>query len=1130
MPPGPRIVSSGRRRARAAGALCAVLLAVLPCRLGAQSDPGPGSAAANGAADAAGTAAAGDQARLLSPAGQELVRATLSERIAGAGYFELLDELRALGLDDRGTRPELAARLRRFHGLPARSAPAGAPSEVVQVRQAGHAEYATAPETGADSVTVRGAVEVVVRKTDPDTVHVIRADEVIHDRTARLLTARGGVSYEVTQEDEQPQAVRAASMSFDLDSSKAVFVDATTRQRRRGAAGPLTFTFTAGAITRLPDGTIILDDVRFSSSPDPRLPNYEVRARRMWLLAPGEWAMQAATLRVGRVPVFYLPYFVWPGDELVFHPALGVRDREGLFLNTTLYLIGRRPREADPFSVLSLTDPGQYREELRGMFLRKIRGEDPRREDRYLKLMLDLYSRLGVFAGVAGSLPVAGTGEASFQLGAARSRSIFSAQGGYAAVDESGRSHWHDATLFGVAFPLRYGIEFAGNARLRGSSVRAAVEVFSDPEFLSDFGNREERIDWPALLGFEGGLDGGPGRRSSLTWEVVLNADLNELLAGGARPPLLERARITNAGVRWLWQNRADPAVPDHDPTRSFFYPSTLRVPAAAQVSGTLWQLPAPPVSAAPDEAHAAAAVAGRGLRPAEPPPAADGAGGEPGADESSAGAAGAANRLPRPRREVYRAPRTAPVPAVTPAAQARVGYQLSPGVTVEANYGSDGWQSASDIDFAMESIVVRADHTTRLEQRLDLYGGLVSFDHGLRHSLTVLQPHRRSALLDDDAWQALVEQSRRRTRSSLHLTNRFTWRPVRHVAAWQASSLTYDIDLRLLNVLYDAQHETFRTSAGAWDDDGVTRHRLQTAAVWQLGDYSQRLTLAGDLPPRPLLLSAQLDLDAGPVTAGALLRARCRDDHRTLGECPRLVPDPLSVSLRVAPFAPLSISERVAIDLVRSQFERSETTLRLGGLSASLIAVRPEPGESLQARQLRLGYAESFGPHYEWRNRIKIGFSPSTNWTLDIVEPRRSRFTLTTALTVAIHEFLDLSFRTASSNDRTYCYVAAWADESCTTRDPVEDLWWSLAFWDESKRRQSNFKVDRISLSAVHHLQDWDLTFEYVARPVARPGGFKELASRFSIFVRWIPVPEIRGRVGGDDDTIFLGESAAES
>ena len=1089
--------------------MCAVLLTVIPYRLGAQADTDSGTAPR------------------LSPAGQELVRDTLAERIAGAGYYELLDELRVLGLDDRGARSELAARLRRHYGLPAAPVGDDRPIEVVQVRQAGHAEYTTR-QTGADSITLRGSVEVIVRKTDPDTIHVVRADEVIHDRTGRLLTARGEVSYEVTQEGEQAQAVRASSMSFDLDSSKAVFLDATTRQQRRGAEGPLTFTFSADVITRLADGTIILDNVRFTSSPDPAVPNYEVRAQRMWLLAPGEWALQAATLRVGRVPLLYLPYFVWPGDELVFHPALGIRDREGLFLNTTLYLMGRRPREADPFSVLSLTDPGKYREELRGMFLRKVRGDDPRSERQYLKLMLDLYSRMGVHAGIAGMLPLAGTGQVSFQLGAARSRSIFylPAQGGYTALDNSGRSHWNNVTLLGIPFPLRYGIEFAGNARVRGSSFRARIEAISDPEFVRDFGNREERIDWPGLLGFEGGLDAAPERRSSLTWEAVAAADLNELLAGGARSPFLERAEVTNAGVRLLWQSRADPRVPGHDPTRSFFYPSVLRVPATARVSGTLWQVPAPPAATVAAATRAADAPAGRGLRPADAAPIEAAAAANRDGDGPPGPASG---RLPPPRRGEYLAPPPAPVAPITPPATARVDYQSSPGVTVEATYGSDTWRSASDVDFALESVVVRGDHSARVGQRLDLHGGLISFDHGLQHSLTVLMPYRRSALVDDAVWQELVEQSNRRTRAGLHLTNRFTWRPVQHVAAWQASNLTYDIDLRLLNVVYDAHRKSFRSRTGAWDADGVSRHRLQAAAVWQAGDWSQRLTLAGDLPPRPLLLSAQFDLTAGPVSAGAVLRARCPDGSRTLGECPQMVPDPLSASLRVSPFAPLSISERIAVDLVRAQFERSETTLSLGGLSATLIAVRPEPDTSLQVRQLRLGYSESFGPHYEWRNRIKVGFSPATSWTIDFVEPSRSQFSLTTALTVAVHEFLDLSFRTSSSNDRTYCYVAAWADDSCTTRDPVEDLWWSLSFWDESKRRQSNFKIDRISLSAIHHLQDWDLTFEYAARPVAREDGFRELASRFSIFVRWIAVPEIRGRVAGDDGTIFLGESARE-
>ena len=1063
----------------------------------------------------------------LSPAGRELVRDTWPQRIAGSGYHELLDELRRLGLDDRGTRTELEARLRQFHGLPPASSTGDEPSRLVEVRRAERAEYATLAETGADSITLRGTVEVAVLETDPPTVHVIRADEVIYDRTAQLLTARGTVHYEVTQEEEEPQSVRAATMAFDLDSFKAVFLSATTRQKRDGATGPLIFSFTAEVITRLSDATIILDDVRFTSSPDPLLPNYEIRARRMWLLAPGEWGLQEATINVGRVPMFYVPFFFWPGDEVVFHPAVGVRDREGLFLNTTLYLIGRRPREDEPFSVLSLTDPGDYREELRGIFLRKIPGAAPPPDDRYLKLMLDLYARLGMFTGVAGILPVSDAGEVSFQVGAARSRDIFfdSASGTYTVADQSGRSHWHEPTLFGTAVPLRYGVEFSGDVRLPSGSVRAEAELFSDPEFLRDFGNRQERFDWPTLIGFSEEPTSPPARRSNLTWEIVARADLSELVgADRSRSRVVEQLRLTNAGVRWFWQSRVDPAAAAVDPTRSFYYPATLRVQAAVQMSGTLLQLPSTP---APAGDPAPAGVPGRGLRPfdGDPDPAPTG---PPASGDAPTGGEkrSIAVRLPELRGTDVRAPRTSPPPPVPPPAEASVSYRLSPSATVEAIYGSDDWKTAADVDHAMESITLRADHTARLERGVDLFGGLVSFDNGLRHSLTVLHPQRGEALVDDAAWEALRRESLRRSRTSVHLANRITLRPLRGVPSWENSAIVYDLDLRLLNVVYDADRDQHRPHWGVWDVDGVARHRLETVAAWRLRDFPQRLTLAGDLPPRPAHLSARLDLDGGVVSATAMLAARCEPAAEPLGECRELQPEPLSVTARVTPLAWLTLSERVTIDLIRAQLERSESTLRAGGFGASMIARRDEPDDPLQVRQLRFDYAETFGPDYLWRNRVAVRFEPRANWTVDVDAPRRSSLTLTTALTLGIHEFLDLSFGTASSNDHTYCYVPDWADASCSTRNPLEDLFWSLAFWNESQRRLSNFKADRISVSAIHHLQDWDLTFELEARPVPQDDGFSEFQSRFSIFLQWLPVPEIRSNVGGDGDSFFIDEA----
>ena len=1098
-------------------------------------------------------------ARAASPAARELIRATLAADIASAGYYELVAELRQLGLDDAGRRDQLQARLRRFYGLPDAEPPTREAAQVVEVLQASHAEYYTNAETGETQVTLRGSVEVAVQNADEDTVHLIRADEVLYHRDAELLSARGGVEYVVTRAGGEPQSVRAASLAFDLAISKAVFVNGTTQHQRDAGAGPVTFTFAGETITRLADETIILDGARVTSSPNPDLPNYEIRAQRMWLLAPGEWALQGATLSVGRVPVLYLPFFFLPGDEVVFHPALGVREREGMYLNTTLYLIGRRPREAAPLSVLSLTDPGQYREELRGLFLRKVAADATPAAGRYLKVMLDGYARLGVFAGIAGELPVAETGKIDFHVGAARSRSIFGPPG-YTAY-RNGRSYWHESSLFGATIPLRYALELATDVPLPYASLRAGFELFSDPDFLRDFGNRQERFDWPALVGFEADRGEVPARRSNLTWEINTRADFSPLLAGGgAGPRLIDQLRLNNAGVRWLWRSRESSLSEEHDPTRSFYFPATLRVPVFAQMGGTLLQLPA--ADAGPEEQPDPLDLPGSGLRPLVPatdqPPAGVGASqgatataaGEPRtalAVAASPGLALAAGGVGEPtpisfdaRRPELRNPQAvparAPVPPLPEAAVAKVSYDLRPGVTVEQTFDSATWQTAEQVDFAARSVTVQATHTTLVKHDLDLYGGVVGLDNSLRHSITLQRlVGPPDALTECDAQEkstCLAERIRRGSRTTVSMDNRLTLRPFRGSPAWANSAVTYDLDLRLLNIAHEdcpkdgcRTGEKPRTRWGSWDVDGVTQHRLQALAVLQVGDHPQRLTLSADLPPRALSLSARLALDAGFLSASAATGFRCEDEELTLRDCRAWKPEPLNLSTRVTPFEPVSLRQQLTIDLSKSAVTRSASSLQFGGLSADLVALPPQTDKPLELQQLRLGYAETSGPHYLWRNRINVEFATRAGWTVNFQKLDTSRFTFTTALTLGIHEFIDLSFATASSNDHTSCYFSAQPEIPCSTRNPLQDLWWSFAFWDADQRRQSNFKADRISLSAVHHLQDWDLTFEYVARPEPQDDGYLAFTSEFSIFVQWLPVPEIRSRLRGDADTFSIRE-----
>ena len=1079
-----------------------------------------------------------------SPAARKLIRDTLADDIAGAGYDELRAEARRLGLDDGGSRRELQARLRRFFALTEATQPPSQPAQLVDVRQAAHAEYRSDAAAGGSYLVLRGDVELVVHDTEADTEHVIRADEVVYQHDAELLSARGGVEYVVSHGDGEPQLVGAASLAFDLATSKAVFVNGFTRQQRDGGAGPVTFTFAGDTITRLADATIILDGARFTSSPDPGLPNYEVRAQRMWLLAPGEWGLQGATLSVGGVPVLYLPFFFLPGDEMVFRPALGVRDREGLFVNTTLYLIGRRPPEDEPLSVLSLTTPGQYREELHGLFLRRVPTDTPPPDEHYLKLMLDLYARLGLFAGVAGDLPLAESGALEFLLGVARSRSIWPVGGSLIATDPvSGRSYWHDSSLFGVTLPLRYGLELAGNLALPEAALTGRLELFSDPDFVTDFGNREERFNWPALIGFKAATEEEPTRRSNLSWDLNARADFSRLMAADrGAPRLVDQLRLRNAGVRWLWHSRTAAAAgasagARYDPTRTFFYPSSLRLPLFAQMGGTLLRLPASRAGA--DQADPPD-LPGGGLRPRSGavPAAQDTPAARQPATRGTAPESGEPQALPqssarsRPRQE----------------AAVRLRYDLRPGVTFEGTHDSADWITARDVDHTLQSATVQVAHTTLLQHDADLFGGLLGLDNSLRNTIALQSLVHSADSLPEEQRERLTVETRSRSGATVSLGNRLTLRPLLGQPAWERSALTYDLDLRLLNVAYVATDDDFRTRWGGWDVDGITRHRLQGVTAVQVADFPQRLTLSADLPPRPMFLSASLGLNAGDVSASASSGLRCRDDPRTtmedesrstLQECAEWAPQPLNLSLEAKPLEPLSLRQQLSIDLAYRRIPedppavrvaRSVSSLRLGGLSASLIALPQQrmgrEDETLGLQQLRIDYAETLGPSYLWRNRIKLEFTARSGWTVNFPDPRSNRFTFSTAIAAQVHEFLDLTFATASSNERTYLYVPGWAEDAGQEPlSPIEDLLWSFAFWDDSLRRRSNFKIDRMSLSAVHHLQDWDLTFAYIARPKAQEDGTIALSSEFSIVVQWLPVPEIRSRVGGDDESFSISE-----
>ncbi len=620
---------------------------------------------------AAGAAAAPAPAAAESP--QDQAAATLAQDVATASYYELVTWCRELGLDDSGSRRDLQQRLAE-HLKVSLPAVAATPKRTITVRSARESEYSTLKEADEKYVFLRGDVLIEVRDEKDGTLQSIKADSVTYNQTRGKVSAQGNVAYSLTR-GGQTDTFTGQSLDFDLESSEAVFYDGSTTRviKRTGADVP--YSFKGQTITRFANDTVIMSDGTFTSSPTPDDPLYRVNASAVYLLAPGEWAIQNVVLLVGRVPILWLPGFFWPGDEFFFNPNFGSNTREGSYVQTTTYLFGRKAKEDSPLSFLQIadsTDAG-YTLEPHGLFLRKVPGTTTTTPDtRNVKLLLDAYSNLGLFAGLTGDLSPLAT----FRTGIGFSRTIFDNNSPlWVNPDGSVQSYWNSSSLFGLVVPFRFGLE--GTLRTTGDvfSMSADFQYFSDPSFPSDFYNRSEANFLSTLLTPPSTTTAATtAQQSNLSWDLAGRLDLTKLVG----LPFVQNLSIPSANFKVTWLSKAGPFVnplstvptdpQDYDPGRTFYYPSSITAPDISfSMTGDILSLSTVPQTAAaqpPKTAAPAAASTGT----------AQGKGGAPGAAAQSQPAGTAAvpsgTATSAPAAATATAP-SAAAPAAAPSAAA---------------------------------------------------------------------------------------------------------------------------------------------------------------------------------------------------------------------------------------------------------------------------------------------------------------------------------------------------------------------------------------------------------------------------------------------------------------------------
>ncbi len=510
-------------------------------------------------------------------------------------------------------------------------------------------------EEAQDTIVLEGNVEISVAKGS--TVSEIKADKVTYDRKTEMLFAQGSVEILTKSSSEGGETTTASSLLMNTSTLEGIFDDGRVVQTKSDAlnlpSGSTLIVF-SDIFGKSEDNTIAFKNssLTFCDAEDP---HWHIDASRTWLLPGGEFAFLNALLYVGPVPVLYFPAFYYPKDELIYNPVFGSKLREGKYVQTTFYLMGRKPlssansssnsssnssgntnetssTEESLKAVYNFMRPTELKEQERqGLMLHNLDESYKGDTSTYVKLLADWYANLGAMAGIDAKLRPSKEyiTTLDFNILLGFSNTVFLNGSNYSAISNRGDIVYDGSNFLGLRLPFRYGanLDFTLSKPFRFS---ISLPVYSDPFFHGDFKSRDESMDWISYLidqANEENTDANSSDTSKtnkntntnqnntsnqvtqLVWK--LNSSYSPNLPSIIKPYLNTISFNVNSSI-YINAMQKEESILEEDfrseidddwkkytPERSFYYPSQITpANASLSLSGTLFQWPLKQVSA----------------------------------------------------------------------------------------------------------------------------------------------------------------------------------------------------------------------------------------------------------------------------------------------------------------------------------------------------------------------------------------------------------------------------------------------------------------------------------------------------------------------------------------------------
>ncbi|MDR1587232.1 MAG: LPS-assembly protein LptD [Treponema sp.] len=1123
------------------------------------------AAAESGGAPAGGEAAAPDgapgspeESPSAEPPPLSPEQSLIDMDIRTSSLTELAAWCRTLGLSEGGTRTELGQRLRAHFELPPPPAVEGEDKrKIITIESARSTEYFRLEVADEDYARLTGDVRVNLK--DGDAVHRIRASGILFNRTRNILSATGGVEY-IKEEGDRVETFRGDSITVNLDDWESIFLDGVSERKLQSDS--TTYRFSGDVISRSNEEVTVLNKASISNGSNPEA-FWSLNASRVWLLPGSDFAIFNAVLKVGEIPVMYIPFFYYPADEVIFHPVIGFRTREGTFVQTSTYILGRP--KADPSSQSSLSrilgNSNDMEKTRHGIFLRSTGKKARDTDTTTLKAIVDYYTNLGAYLGMELNTPKLGilnTMDLSLGIGFTRTV-IRDSAGNYTPFTPSestpvtydGSSDWNKSNLFSSEVPFRYRFKTGSSLGGKYGSLTWNFPFYSDPWVDRDFvTDRAEEMNWVDMIQKGAAMEQEETTETNVgayQWQLTghLNPSFPVLAPYVSSVSLSSFSSTVAFKTRNMTGNSTNNKYPlyyyEYSPSRGFFYPDTVTLYSlTGAIAGTPLTLGGAGTAAGsqPDSGAQEAAEQSDPFKnigaPRSP--------WEKAAGEQDEKKTETDKLVPPVLGQRFDLPRSG-------TARFSIDYRISPTSASELQFRSSesNWKEYSDIDWSEISSILStaggdASTTLNLNHSEGFYANAFTFSgNGTWRQYSYLNEESEAYTsgTPPSPDEAKINQAREQQYRQSFFTTSYgytaTFRPLYRSAMWGQSNLQYSLNglIAKSNFIGTGEDPEWEIQYGDWDKEKLNTHQFAANLAASVMEKQQNFTLSADLPPKEASISGNATFRIWLTETNAHMRIMNpgEEDKR------KFEPFYSTETIRIGTWG--SLVHYMVLDSELKEFTTITSTLTLFGLSAAYTATRiqgyeldqefgwvQKTGEpSLKSRDFTLSYVKTFSKKELWKKRLGFSVNVNTRLFFDLQRYTNSSFSLTLGFTLSINNFIDLSFSTRSENAVIFRY---FKDMPMFDDLPVDlpegeqnnffiDLANSFRFDDESKRRSSGFKMKSLTLSATHHLGDWNAILGVTLSPyldTSQTPAVHKFNNEISFVVQWIPITEVKSDI----------------